>query len=326
MAVFTALEDGQLAQLADLYGLAPALRAEGIPQGIENTNYLLFEPGRDAPGWVLTLLEKPTELAYVQAVLGAADAAGLPVPLPLRSRSGQRHVQLGGRTAVLTPRLPGHHPAAAPDADQCGAIGGFLGRLHGSVAPAVPPRADPQGLDWVLAEADALLADDGEARACRDLLAGEAAALRQLPCCTCHGDLFRDNALFDAGRLTGVIDWYNAARAPAGFDLAIVLNDWCTDTDGNLEAKRTVSLLGAYVEAAAPDPATLERMPLLRAWAALRFWTSRMLASGAGGGSPDPQARPLYRGKPPGEQRKKMIAALAGAERDRWRCLANLPG
>ncbi len=324
MAVFTAVDTGQLAELAGRYALPATLRAEGITQGIENTNYLLFGAGREQPGWVLTLLEKPTEIDYVQAVLAAADAAGLPVPLPLRTTDGGSHVRLGGRTAVVAPHLPGHHPES-PGPAHCEAIGRFLGRLHRLVRPAATPRRDPQGLDWLLATAPRVLAGDADARTAIARLEREAGALRRLPLHTCHGDLFRDNALFENARLTGVIDWYNAAQAPGGYDLAIVLNDWCLDERAHLDANRATGLLRAYAGEMVPDPETLGRMPVLRAWAALRFWASRTLAAREGdGGQGSEDAARLYRGKPPAEQKLKLIAALDATEQARWRQLADM--
>ena len=41
-----------------------------------------------------------------------------------------------------------------------------------------------------------------------------------------HGDLFRDNVLFQDGQITGLIDFDHTARGPLLFDLAVVALDW----------------------------------------------------------------------------------------------------
>lgn len=325
MAVFTAVDAGQLEALKVQFGLPGQLRAEGIAAGIENTNYLLFEDARQTPGWVLTLLEKPTELHYVQAVLAAAHAAGLPVPLPLATREGVRFLSVGGRTMVLTRYLQGSHPEH-PSPAQCAAIGRFLGRLHDRVEPAAPPHADPQGLQWTLETAKNLLAGDPVARDCIRLLKLAEGTLSGLQQATCHGDLFRDNTLFLDDRLAGVIDWYNAARAPTGYDLAIVLNDWCTQDEGRLDADRARALLAGYRSECSLHKDVTAWMPTLRAWAALRFWTSRTDSALHGTGDNDRPATGLYRGKPPLEQKQKLEAALDPAEQAQWRDIVSVTG
>src|SRR3546814_13714121 len=58
-----------------------------------------------------------------------------------------------------------------------------------------------------------------------------------------HADLFRDNAMFEGTHLTGLIDFYNACSGPMLYDVAIALNDWCSDDNGVLDGPRTRALL-----------------------------------------------------------------------------------
>ena len=66
-----------------------------------------------------------------------------------------------------------------------------------------------------------------------------------LPRANLHADLFRDNVLFDGPHLAGLIDFYNACSGWMLYDLAITLNDWCSNADGSLDPAR-----------AAPSPPT----------------------------------------------------------------------
>jgi homoserine kinase type II len=78
-------------------------------------------------------------------------------------------------------------------------------------------------------------------------------------------------------QLSGVFDFYFAGVDTFGYDLAVVLNDWCINLDtGALVPERAQALLGAYQ---AQRPCTgdeLRLLPGLRRAAALRFWLSRL--------------------------------------------------
>jgi aminoglycoside phosphotransferase (APT) family kinase protein len=69
-----------------------------------------------------------------------------------------------------------------------------------------------------------------------DEITERKAQILALPRANLHGDLFRDNAMFEGTHLTGLIDFYNACSGPMLYDVAIALNDWCADEDGHLDA------------------------------------------------------------------------------------------
>ena len=112
-----------------------------------------------------------------------------------------------------------------------------------------------------------------------DEISERKAQILALPRANLHGDLFRDNAMFEGTHLTGLIDFYNACSGPMLYDVAIALNDWCADEAGHLDAPRARALLGAYAALRPFTASEAELWPTLLRVACVRFWLSRLIAA-----------------------------------------------
>ena len=280
MSVYTPVSEAELAAWLARYAVGRLEACEPIKAGIENTNYFVTTTqGR----YVLTLFERlpAEELPFYLGLMAHLARHGIPAPAPIADLSDQYLGRLAGKPAALVTRLPGSS-LERPGAAECAELGALLARMHlaGRSYPAY--LENPRGPKWWrLAAHDVRPFLSAEQRALLDAeLAFQAEQrLPDLPRGPVHADLFRDNALFDAGRICGVIDFYFAGVDCLLYDVAVCANDWCLaepERDPALDPERTRALLEAY-EAVRPL-GELERAawPAMLRAAALRFWLSRL--------------------------------------------------
>ncbi|MFS1290515.1 MAG: homoserine kinase [Pseudomonas piscis] len=282
MSVFTPLARPELETFLAPYGLGRLLDFQGIAAGSENTNFFIsLEQGE----FVLTLVERGPvqEMPFFIELLDVLHEADLPVPYALRTTDGIALRELAGKPALLQPRLAGKHIKQA-NAQHCVQVGELLGHLHVATKDNMIKRKTDRGLDWMQEEGAKLLprldstAQDLLQRALQEIVEQRARILA-LPRANIHADLFRDNAMFEGTHLTGLIDFYNACSGPMLYDVAIALNDWCSDAQGVLDGQRARALLGAYAALRPFTAAEAELWPTILRVACVRFWLSRLIAA-----------------------------------------------
>ncbi len=286
MAVYTEVGFGAADDLLRGLGLGALTELVGIKSGIENTNYYATTVRGQ---WVLTLFERLSadELPYYLQLMQHLARHGVPVPAPQAAADGSLVHHIAGRPAAVVTRLPGGH-RLAPTLAHCEQVGRMLGRMHvaGSSLPVQQPHL--RGLAWWQATVPVVLPHLPAAQA--DMLRDELSfqqhlaaspAGQALPRGPIHADLFRDNVMFDdtAGpdTLCGFFDFYFAGTDWLLFDIAVCLNDWCTDlTSGALDEARAAGFVQAYHAVRPLSPGEQRAMPALLRAAALRFWISRL--------------------------------------------------
>ncbi len=286
MAVFTEVSTDEAAALVARLNLGTLVSLTGCASGIENTNYFCdTSTGR----YVLTLFERLSfeQLPFYLHLMKHLADRGIPVPGPKADATGEILHRLRGKPAAMVDRLRGSH-RLAPDAAHCAMVGQMLARMH--LAGRSYERVQPnlRGLDWWVETVPVLLPFLGSAQ--RELIERELAFQQQLaassahaslPRGVIHGDLFRDNVMFDAApegdRLGGFFDFYFAGVDALLLDIGVCLNDWCIAVDsGRLAEDRALAFVQAYDAVRPLTGAELRLLPALMRGAALRFWISRL--------------------------------------------------
>ncbi len=277
MAVFTSVTEAELTAWLGDYSLGSLLELQGIPSGIENTNYFVTTSnGR----FVLTLFEKLTadELPFYLNLMAHLARHGIPCPCPVANRKNHFLGEINGKPACIVSRLSGKS-LTRPEVEHCAAVGAMLGQMHIAGQSFSEFMANARAASWRASAAPRVLSflsvQDAE------LLESEVAfheqnPLSALPQGVVHADLFRDNVLLDGTHVGGLIDFYFACNDCLLYDVAITVNDWCMGADGVPDEVLTRAFLHAYHAVRPLQDVECAAWPIALRAAALRFWISRL--------------------------------------------------
>lgn len=280
MSVYTQLTLHDVQKFADQYGVS-VQAITPIQGGIENTNYFVTLVAQSE--LVLTVFEEldQQEAGVLIPVLAHLAKQGIPVANPLTALNGQTILSIADKPAQLAPRLVGQHPMQ-PTLAQVASMGDGLVRIHQALIDYDLTRDSNHGQAWWQATAEEMLAlmQADDKRLLKTVFSEFAQAQQQYPdrrLGLIHGDLFRDNTLFIGEQLTGVLDFSELSNDELLLDIAICMNDFCSDWPNvALDQNKAKKFIEAYQ---AISPLTLDELkllPIYLAMAACRFWLSRL--------------------------------------------------
>lgn len=282
MAVFTEVSFDEAAAFLNTLNLGQLRSIRGAAGGIENTNYFM---DTSEGHYVLTLFERLTfeQLPFYLHLMKHLAGCGIPVPNPAADANGAILHRLKGKPTAVVNKLPGHSELA-PTPEHCAQVGEMLARMHLAGQSFTRQQPNLRGLSWWNDTVPLVLPHITAAQ--RSLILGELAyqnhiaassAYRSLPRGAIHADLFRDNVMFENGKLTGFFDFYFAGCDTFLFDIGVCLNDWCIDSDhAAQDAARAGVFLDAYQEVRPLTAQERALLPAMQRAGALRFWISRL--------------------------------------------------
>ena len=282
VAVLTAIDDDDARALCEAFGLPAPQGIEGIAGGSVNSNFALRTPA----GRVFCRLYEERDLEGAEreaAMLGRLAAAGVPTPAPLArtSASGAGFVLVvRGKPAALFPWRDGHiRCQASVTAEDASRVGEALARVHEAGRPEVA-EASRFGLPDLRGRLDRI-AQSGDARFAplaprlRTLLEDtQASRDPALPSGLIHGDLFRDNVLWDGPRLSALLDFESACQGTYVYDLMVTVLSWCFGDD--LDPGLASAMRAGYERVRPLTPAERSGMHAEACFAALRFTVTRV--------------------------------------------------
>lgn len=282
MAVFTSVSMADLDLWIKQFPLGNPISLKGISSGIENSNFFLTTESGE---YVLTIFENLNfeQLPFYLHLMRHLAERDVLVPAPIANLQGEILNSLHGKPAAIVTKLSGSSQMA-PRAAHCAEVGAMLAKMHLAAADFDIRQPNLRGIEWWRVNAPIVLPfmpEDTQQLLRTEMQFQEAFAAseeyQRLPRGPIHGDLFRNNVMFDGDKLGGFFDFYFAGCDTWLFDIAVTVNDWCIDLDsGALDEVRARALLAAYHRVRPFTADEQHAWPAMLRAGALRFWLSRL--------------------------------------------------
>jgi homoserine kinase type II len=280
MAVLTSITRADAEDLLAEYDLGTLVDITGIAGGSVNSNFMLDLGVRRV---FLRVYEEQDASGAVReaAMLERLAHSGVPTPAPLHRRDGQLVSVTHEKPAALFPWREGTICCqAGVTANLADRLGEALARVHaaGREEPVQRGRFGfeslGQRLDSVERSEDArLVALVPTLRAA--LWQTHASRKPGLPGGLIHGDLFRDNVLWDSGgSIAALLDFESACAGSYAYDFMVCVLSWCFGSDFEPELGR--AMRRGYERIRPLTEPEREALVVEGSFAALRFTITRI--------------------------------------------------
>ncbi len=252
MAVFTRLDRDQISHFLKSYSLGHLDNFYDIVEGIENTNYKII---CDKKPYILTIFEKrvnENDLPFFMELKFYLNENNFLCPKPIQDNNGNVINSIGNKKAVIISYIEGSKKTFTGK-EECKEIGIMLGKFHNLTNKFKNKRANSLSLsEWKKIFNKCKNKHIDEFNKIFDNLNKELNFIEEnwpkdLPSGVIHADLFKDNIFFLNNKISGVIDFYFSCYDFYLYDIAIVINDWCFEKEGEVFNKNLFdTILSSY--------------------------------------------------------------------------------
>ena len=280
------MNQDDILRLCSEYPIGSIIDIELAPGGIENLNYFIkTNDAQTSPSYVLTLIQTPSHSGDLYfPMMNLIQKTGLPVPAPIADKKGNFFNLFGNQKAVLQLCLPGAH-LLAPNGHNINELAAVIAQLHKIPYQSIGSLSrHPRDIEWINQQNEKLNDVLNQQQKSmfelalvkvKNLIASENEF--NLNVALIHGDLFKDNVLFDDQKITGILDFHHASVGYCMYDLAVIAIDWCQEKSGKLSNELVQGMLKAYNAIKPISQAELEFFDSFLVFASLNFWLSRLI-------------------------------------------------
>ena len=251
MAVYSPITKKELIFFLEQYDIGSLKKFEGILEGIENTNYKLTTSKNV---YILTIFEKrvhPIDLPFFINLKNHLVAKNFSCPKPISNKDGKSINILNGKSCVLISYLEGSK-ADIVFTHHCEQVGKVLSSLHKKTEDFTQKRTNNMNYtQWQNIFLKCRSSNSLKYKELIPFIKKELLFLKEnwphsLPKGIVHADVFKDNVFFINNRFSGLIDFYFACYDFLAYDIALTINAWCFDHQGNLDQEKLYSLIKGY--------------------------------------------------------------------------------
>lgn len=274
MAFYTKLTTNDLFIFLNNYDLGQLIYFEGISNGIQNSNYYIKTVKSEV---ILTIFENSSicDIKSITQLLVHLKKSNLPTPRPIKDFSGEVIRILCQKPAFLCSYLSGKSVILSR-IEHCQQVGKYLAKLHKFTHGYSFTLQNNYNLTNLQLLCTELPLDSLDRKLVIDELLYQSEQLYSfLPAGVIHSDLFKDNVLFINEDITGIVDFHSACFEILIWDIAVAINDWCTEQGAQCSQKYH-ALLNEYNKVRPLTIEELNALPAVLRLTALRFWLSRI--------------------------------------------------
>ncbi len=281
MSVYTHPSDVELQELLNNYNIGNLIDFSGIDEGITNSNFFL---NTESGSYVLTIFEEPNlNLDFTINLMNYLSNTGIPCPIPIFTKDKKLLSNIKEKQCTIVTRLKGKTVSNnETNIEMCKQVGNVLGEIHNNSKGYKNTYEGVRNNQWFTETSkkirESISDDDNEIiqECLKNLLNFKN---KNIPKGVIHGDLFRDNVMFEKNKLSGVIDFNYACTGNLIYDLAITVNDWCINKDGTINIEKQNAMILSYSSKRKIEENEKNSWNLILCFAALRFWLSRLYDS-----------------------------------------------
>jgi homoserine kinase type II len=283
MAALTTLTPDDAHRLSRLLDLGQVVNFAVIPQGSVNSNHVL-ETGR---GRFFVRIYEERGLAEAEADVALAkklSARGVPTPPPIEDAEGRALFLVRTKAAAVFPWIEGHMICQAGVTEaHARAVGAALAKMH-LAARDIDVGKGRFRIEDIRARLGAI--EDPSYRHARVVLETALSDHRRaagLPRGLTHGDLFRDNVLWNGGNIAALLDFESASNDVLVYDLAVTILAWCYGS--RFEPDLVAAMIAGYESVRVLDVREREALHTEACIACVRFATTRITDYAMRGGN-----------------------------------------
>ena len=282
MAVFTKLSKTEIENYLGLYDIGSLNQYSEIVEGIENTNYKIICNGTP---YILTIFEKRVnedDLPFFINLKLYLNQNNFKCPRPIQNRNGEIINSIKNKKAVIISFIEGNK-IDKPNINECNEIGKMLGNLHNLTINFNESRQNSLDIkEWRNLLSKCTKNEDKKFDIILKEVENEIDFLesvwpKNIPSGVVHADLFKDNVFFKDEKITGVIDFYFSCYHFFLYDISIVINDWCFDSNGEIfNYEYYKAILNGYNEYKKITQQEIDSFNIILRSAAVRILVTRL--------------------------------------------------